>query len=713
VEWAAGHTVGPYELVARIGIGGMGEVWKAHDPRLHRSVAIKRLSPEHAQRFAHEARAIAALNHPNICQIHDVGPDYLVLEYIEGTPLICPYPTGEAVRLADQIASALEAAHAKGIVHRDLKPGNILVTVTGTIKLLDFGLATIAMNVDGDLTRTTTSTVSGTAAYMSPEQAQGKRLDSRSDIFSFGALLYEMLCGVRAFDGGSIADVLSAVLRDEPRPLTAPTGLTQIVTRCLRKSPTERFASAGELKTALQQALTSQRAAGPSIVVLPFANMSRDPDDEYFGDGLAEEIINALAQIPGLKVIARTSAFAFKGQNTDVRRIAEAVGVTTVLEGSVRRSGSRLRVTAQLITAADGTHVWSQRYDREMADVFDVQDEIAQAIAGALQVKLDLRPAGHTPNLPAYDAYLRGRHHLFKFSPESWARAKQCLEEAIRLDAMWAQPLATLGLGYLMSQANGLENLRVAAPRIRAVAEKSLALDPSDPGPRFLLGSVAAAHDYDWAESLRQFRESYAAPTVSADARWAYASLYLQPLGRHAESVAEMKLAVEQDPLNGSYRAILASHLVHARLYDEALLEVHKAIDIDPSVFAAGISLVEALHGQGDVAGALAAAEQAHNAVPWNGDIAGLFAGLLAQVGQAPRGEELMRRLDNAHTGPFSRVFFHLLRTEIDLAADWYEKSIEERELFALIFAPAPIIVPLRESARWARLATLMNLPAS
>ena len=170
MEWAAGHTVGPYELVARIGAGGMGEVWKAHDPRLHRSVAIKRLSPEHTQRFAHEARAIAALNHPNICQIHDVGPDYLVLEYIEGTPLICPYPTGEAVRLADQIASALDAAHAKGIVHRDLKPGNILVTATGTIKLLDFGLATIAMNVDGDLTRTTTNTVSGTAAYMSPEQ---------------------------------------------------------------------------------------------------------------------------------------------------------------------------------------------------------------------------------------------------------------------------------------------------------------------------------------------------------------------------------------------------------------------------------------------------------------------------------------------------------------------------------------------------------------
>jgi eukaryotic-like serine/threonine-protein kinase len=712
VEWAAGHTVGPYELVARIGAGGMGEVWKAHDPRLDRPVAIKRLSPEHAQRFAHEARAIAALNHPNICQIHDVGPDYLVLEYIEGTPLMCPYPTGEAVRLADQIVSALEASHTKGIVHRDLKPGNILVTATGTIKLLDFGLATVAVVVEGDLTRTATNTVSGTASYMSPEQAQGKRLDPRSDLFSFGAVLYEMLCGVRAFDGGSTADVLTAVLRDEPRPFTAPPNLTQIVARCLRKSPTERFANAGELKTALQQALTSQRAAGPSIVVLPFANMSRDPDDEYFGDGLAEEIINALAQIPGLKVIARTSAFAFKGQNTDVRRIADTVGVTTVLEGSVRRSGSRLRVTAQLITAADGTHLWSQRFDREMADVFDVQDEIAQSIAAALQVKLDLRPTVHTPNLPAYDAYLRGRHYLFKFSPESWARAKECFEEAIRLDAMWAQPLATLGLGYLMSQANGLEDLRAAAPRVREVAEKALALDPADPGPRFLLGSIAAAHDYNWTEALRQFRASFAAQTVSPDARWAYASLYLQPLGRCRESSAEMRLVVEQDPLNGPYRAILASHLVHARLYDEALEEVQKALDIDPSIFAAGISVIEAFLAKGDVEKAVAAAEQAHQAVPWNANIRGLLAGLLAHVGQARRGEELMGRLGNAHV-PFSHVFFHLLRSEIDLAADWYEKSIDERELFAIIFAPAPIIVPLRESERWQRLAKLMNLPDS
>jgi serine/threonine-protein kinase len=711
VEWAAGHSVGPYELVARVGAGGMGEVWRAHDARLGRSVAIKRLTAEHARRFAQEARAIAALNHPNICQIHDVGPDYLVLEYIDGAPLRCPYSVEEAVRLAEQIASALEAAHARGIVHRDLKPGNILVTASGTVKLLDFGLATPAVDVDCDLTQTATGTISGTAAYMSPEQAQGKRLDARSDLFSFGAVLYEMVSGVRAFGGGSIADMLSAVLRGEPRPLAAPSGLTAIVARCLRKSPGDRFASATELKTALQQALRADGPAVPSIVVLPFANMSRDPDDEYFGDGLAEEIINALAQVPGLKVIARTSAFAFKDQNIDIRRIAEALGVTTVLEGSVRRSGARIRVTAQLITAADGTHLWSHRYDREMADVFDVQDEIAQAIAAALQVKLDLRSAAHTPNLPAYEAFLRGRHHLFKFTPEGWRRAKECFEEATGLDPAWTQPLATLGLGYLLAEANGLEKLRETAPRIRALAERALQLEPAEPSPRFLIGSVAAAHDYDWAEALQQFRASSAAPTTSADARWAWASLYLQPLGRCRESSAEMRLAVEQDPLNVSYRAILASHLVHARLYDEALHEVQKALDIDRHNFAARLILVEALQALGAIAEAVAAAEQAYDAAPWNGNIVGMFAGLLAQVGQAARGEELMHRFGAADSNPFSRVFFHVLRSEIDLAADWYEKSIEQRELFALICAPAPVILPLRESARWPRLAKLMNLP--
>jgi tetratricopeptide (TPR) repeat protein len=258
-----------------------------------------------------------------------------------------------------------------------------------------------------------------------------------------------------------------------------------------------------------------------------------------------------------------------------------------------------------------------------------------------------------------------------------------------------------------------LEDLRVAAPRIRALAEGALAIDPSEPGPRFLLGSVAAAHDYQWAESLRQFRASYLAPAISADARWAYASLYLQPLGLHQESVAEMKAAVEQDPLNVSFRAILASHLVHARRYDEALVEVEKALDMDPGNFAAQFIHIEAWQAKGPLERALAAGEQAYAAAPWNANVVGIYAGLLAQAGQPDRGEAIMQRLGESRTNAFSRVFFHVLRSEIDRAADWYENAIEQRELFAIICAPAPIIAPLRESPRWPRLAALMNLPGS
>lgn len=392
---APGVTLGPYELIALIGAGGMGEVWKARDTRLDRIVAIKRLKGQHNTRFEQEARAIAALNHPHICVLHDIGPDYLVMEYVDGTPLRGPLPVDDALRIAIQIAGALEAAHRKGILHRDLKPANVLITESGA-KLLDFGLAKLAGTFDIDVTTTAEGTVMGTAAYMSPEQAQAKVLDERSDVFSFGAVLYEMLAGTRAFHSESFAETLSAVMRDEPAPLQAPEALATIVTRCLRKLPAGRFQNMSEVRTALEE--IRRAGASPqshaSIAVLPFADMSPAKDSEYFSDGLAEEIINALAQIPGLKVIARTSAFAFKGQNVDIRQIAATLGVSNILEGSVRKAGNRTRVTAQLITAADGSHLWSERYDRDLSDIFAVQDEIAAAIAVALQLKLAVPVAG-------------------------------------------------------------------------------------------------------------------------------------------------------------------------------------------------------------------------------------------------------------------------------------------------------------------------------
>jgi serine/threonine protein kinase len=450
-----GHKLGPYEILTPIGAGGMGEVYRAHDPRLKRDVAIKVSAAQFTERFEREAQAIAALNHPNICTLHDIGPNYLVMEFIDGTPLAGPLPLDVALRHAVQIADALSAAHAKGITHRDLKPANILVTASG-IKLLDFGLAQLtrdggccgrAAGETATIGMTMPGTILGTAAYISPEQAEAKPVDARSDIFSFGLVLYEMLSGRRAFSGDSAIAIMAAILHKEPEPLDTTPALRAILARCLRKSPVDRFQSITQVKDALlaatggvsspgaavssaQTALHSQGSSVPSIAVLPFANLGGDKENEYFSDGLAEEMLNFLAQIPGLKVTARTSAFAFKGKTEDIRKIADTLGVTTILEGSVRRSGSRIRVTAQLINAQDGYHLWSQRYDREMADVFAMQDEIAQAIVSALRVKLTGAAAPfeqYKPSLPAYEALLKARQYQRSAVQGLRARAKEML----------------------------------------------------------------------------------------------------------------------------------------------------------------------------------------------------------------------------------------------------------------------------------------------
>src|SRR5688572_23764142 len=501
-----GHRLGPYEIVAPIGAGGMGEVYKATDTRLGRTVAIKTLEGAHGDRFQQEARAVAALNHPHICVLYDVGPGYLVMEYIEGQPLHGPLPLADVLRVATQVADALDAAHAKGILHRDLKPANIMMTTSGA-KLLDFGLAKIVAEATDDATRTMAGTVLGTASYMSPEQAQGKAADARSDVFSFGAVLYELLTGKRVFERESLLDTLNAVVREEPLPPDSPA--SSVVMRCLAKQPDKRFQTIAEVRAALQQ-LRSKPAdvvpATPSIAVLPFANMSHNADDEYFSDGLAEEIINALAQVPGLKVIARTSAFAFKGKNEDIRKIAETLGVTNVLEGSVRRAGSRIRVTAQLIQAYDGTHLWSQRYDREMADVFDVQDEISAAIADALKLKLAPAPERRMPKVAAYEAYLKYRSYQWQFTPETTQRSRECLEQAIALDPAFALPYVGLADSYLALSAVGAIPSHDAMPRARELATRALEIDPDLPEAHAMLGIVAGHYDFDWAEAARRFK---------------------------------------------------------------------------------------------------------------------------------------------------------------------------------------------------------------
>ena len=693
---SVGDKLGPYEILSPIGAGGMGEVWRARDTRLDRVVAIKKLNGQHSARFQQEARAIAALNHPHICQIYDVGPDYLVLEYVEGAPVKGPMALADAVRAALQIASALEAAHTKKILHRDLKPSNILMSSTGT-KLLDFGLAKLLADEDA----TETHGISGTPLYMSPEQAEGKPLDARSDVFSFGSVLYELLTGRRAFDS------LAALLRDDPQPLGAvPASLRAIVTRCLRKNPVDRFGSIAELRAALEDSAAKPASLKPSIAVLPFVNMSGDKEQEYFSDGLAEEIINALVKVPGFKVIARTSAFAFKGQNTDVRKIAETLGVTDVLEGSVRRSGNRIRVTAQLITAADGSHLWSERYDRQMEDLFAMQDEIAAAITAELKLKFTpdaAAPQRRQPNLQAYEAYLRYRQYQWGFSPEALQRSKECLDEAIALDPEFALPYVGLA-DHHFSHAH-FEPASECFRKARQFAEQALRLDPNLAEAQAILGVLCGLFEHNWREAEHWFRLALTRQDVPWHVRAWHAWFYLMPLGRYEEARRQTELALADNPLSQILYCCLGLVLEGSGLAQEAGAAFEEMLRLDTQFwmgrFYAGMH--RALHGHLEEARRFA--DQAMAAAPFSHYSRGLMAGVLRLEGK----EAEVRTLLSDHPAVPEGCAHLIARNEEDAVRAFENALQEDYGLVAGMFA-GPFRPWLQNASRWPELMRKLGL---
>jgi serine/threonine protein kinase/Tfp pilus assembly protein PilF len=711
---SAGDQLGPYEILAPIGEGGMGEVWKARDTRLNRIVAIKRLKGKHTARFEQEARAIAALNHPHICQIYDVGPDYLVMEYVEGKPLRGPVPVAEGVRLAVQIASALEEAHAKGILHRDLKPGNVLVTNKGAAKLLDFGLAKLMTDSDTDATKTLDGTIMGTAAYMAPEQAEGNPLDARSDIFSFGAVLYEMLSGNRAFAGTSMAQVLSAVLRDDPPPLQAPAELQRIVNKCLAKQPSARFANAEELRVALEQVTPLAAGAAkpadqqPSIAVLPFANMSADKENEYFSDGLAEEILNLLAKIPGLKVIARTSSFSFRGKEQDIRKIAETLGVSNVLEGSVRRAGNRLRVTAQLIHAADGTHLWSERYDRDMTDIFAIQDEIGQAISEALQVRL--APRARPVNIEAYQNYLKGMYYLARPVPESLAKAKECFEQALAIDPNYAPAYSGLALYYFVLAAVGIKPAGDMAPLAKAVAEKALAIDPANSEAHSVLATVAGAFDYDWKLAETHHRKAMEVEPVLPGVRYDYAMWYLLPMRRFRDAMGQSRLALETDPLSMVLHTGMARSMYGAKQYRETIEYARRAMEIDPNYHMLWNLMGVAQLQAGFTQEAIASFKRVVELAPWSSAGAWLLAAAYHQAGDREHSQEWVGKLAGPHGHTVWAAFYYATAGEVDAMFEALDGACGQREATLLIFQNLPSFDPYRVDPRFQVLLAKMNL---
>lgn len=660
---------------------------------------------------------------------YDVGvdPPFIAMELLEGETLQRrltrgPLDVATSIQIVLAIADALDAAHSKGIIHRDIKPANVFLTARGP-KILDFGLAKAVprpavVGASDEPTRraeallTKPGLMVGTAAYMSPEQAQGKPVDARSDIFSVGLVLYEMLNGRRAFVAETELATLAAIVRDEPQPFDGTLELQRVVMRCLRKAAVDRFQTVAELKVALAHLAERPAEQQPSIAVLPFADMSAAKDHEWFSDGLAEEIINALTQIPGLKVIARTSAFAFKDKQEDVRRIAEALGVTSILEGSVRKAGNRIRVTAQLIMAADGSHLWSERYDRELVDVFAVQDEIARAIGTKLQVNFTGQPPAmrrHIPALPAYEAFLKAQHYVAKQTPDALVRARDCYEQAIALDPEFGLAHSSLGEYWVMVAFLGLRPTHETVPLVRTAAQRALDLDPSIPHAHAVLGAVAAFYDYDRTEAGRRFRLAMACEPVPPDVRRLYASYYLLLVGRPGDAAEELHRLTREDPLNLWLRILLAGCLQAAGRDDDAVRQYHQLFELDESYwFAYGaLSALHASHGR--LTEALACAEKAYALAPRSPLAIAWLAGVVRRTGDVSRAEGLLEKLDPGHV--FFFALFYLLSGDIDNAADSVEKAIEQRNPNIVLVLNLAISRPLRASPRWPALARLMNLP--
>jgi serine/threonine protein kinase len=567
---AAGARLGPYEVISLLGAGGMGEVYRARDRKLGRDVAIKVLPPDVARdperlaRFQREARSAAALNHPHIVTVHSVEEDhgvhFLTMELIEGQGLdqLIPadgLPVEQVVDIAAALADALAAAHDKGIVHRDLKPGNVMVGGDGRVKVLDFGLAKALAAEDpsaiADYTltsagRTEIGAVLGTPAYMSPEQIEGRAVDHRSDIFSLGVVVYEMATGQRPFQSDNHAGLISSILRDTPPPASSirrglPEGIQRVIERCLQKDPHARPANARELKSSLSRAASSvtSLAGEQSVAVLPFKSLSADPNDEFLADGVTEEILNALAHIPGLKVTGRSSAFSFKGRSEDLRSVGSKLGVSTILEGTLRRAGDRLRITAQLINAASGYQLWSERYDRVMEDVFAVQDEIATTIAQRLRVSLESSRDGRsaqrpTKDLAAYELYLKGRALLYQRGL-SILRAIECLTQAVALDPEYAQAWAGLADGYTASGYSGFGRPDDVMPRALDAARRALGLDPNlaEAHNAFACSTLLYERNYELAE--REFRRAIELNPNYQQARAWYGLFSLQWIGGREE----------------------------------------------------------------------------------------------------------------------------------------------------------------------------------
>ncbi len=738
----SGRTLGHYRIVEQIGAGGMGVVYRAHDERLDRDVAIKALpegvagDPDRLSRFEREARAVAQLDHPNILAIHDFGSEdgtvYAVMELLDGESLRQVIAkggltSGKAVEYARAIVDGLAAAHDKGIIHRDLKPENVFLTRDGRIKILDFGLARIKQMVDHEAETVTFSpegtavgTVLGTVGYMSPEQAEGRPVDALSDLFSLGVVLYEMLTGRRPFMGDTAAATLAALLRDDPPPMTGvDPKLARLVERSLRKNASERFQSAADLRSAIDDCVApSGDRESASIAVLPFHNMSGAAEDEYLCEGLTEEIINVLTRIPGLRVIARTSVFAVGRMGLDVREIGARLDVGTILEGSVRRSGQRVRITAQLVSSGDGGHLWSERFDRELTDVFALEDEIAEAIAERLRVGLNREDgASRRPavDAEAHNAFLEGRYHLARGTPQALAQAMACFERAIARDPGFALAFDSLAEVYWYLGFFGGLLPRDAFSQGTWHALRALELDDTLAETHALLAMLRKELDYNWAEVDHELRRARELNRESPIVRLRYAISGLLPHGRIDAGVEEIEGVLQSDPLSIVVRWWLAIMLYLARRPDRMIDEGHRMIALDPNHFL-GHWVVGVACSERDRArrrGGSASSGRTSCRVGSPSPSGSWPTGWGGRGGRTTRAgcwlkQRLWRRTVTCPRSPSPSATL-VLATGMQ-AFEWWNRAIDVRDPLIVPIKNLPIFDPVRNDPRYPPMLRRMNL---
>ncbi len=783
----AGKSFGHYEIIRQIGAGGMGEVYLAQDTKLDRRVAVKILNREFSrheqnlQRFIQEAKAASALNHPNILVIHEIGEtadsNYIVSEFIEGKTLRelfreSSLKLSEILDVSIQIANALSAAHAARIVHRDIKPENIIVRPDGYVKILDFGLAKLVEpkvigfeDATARQNHTAKGVILGTVNYMSPEQAKGERVDERTDIFSFGVLVYEMIAGKTPFAGASMSETFANLINADPQPLArfssnVPEELQRIIAKTLRKNKDERYQTMRDLLTDLKslqkrldfEADYNQLGVSPSggerlndpkmqklepavttekdlpeggtfnkksIAVLPFANMSADAENEYFCDGLAEELLNALAKIGNLKVAARTSSFSFKNRSVDVSEIGNTLKVETILEGSVRRSGNRLRINVQLVNAADGYRIWSERYDGELKDIFELQDEITLAVIDELKVKfLSEEKAAlrnrYNDNIEAYQLYLKGRYHYLKLRPAEIQTGILYFQQAIEIDRNYA--LAYVGL------AQAYQTLPLAAelsandffPQAKEAALRAIEIDDQLAEAHGVLGWLLFWSDWDWNKSENECQRAIKINPNSADSHEAYAHL-LSNTGRHPQALTEIKYARELDPLNLRINALEGQFLLHAGQIDEALARLQKTCELEPNFWLAHLFAASAYIEKEMYEEAIVEANQAKELSGGSSQAIAFGAYALAKSGNRAEVKttlkELLKLSKKRYVPPYHIALVYQGLGERDKTLEWLNRAFEERDPKLAFLKVEPKWNNLRADSHFQELLRQVGLP--